>query len=88
MIAYILNISPQIMEQFGIPQSITTCITTLFFSTQIQINVNGHITTQPLQQQRGLRQGDPLSPLLFNIALTLSYAVSIKTRTLLALITK
>jgi hypothetical protein len=58
----------QIMEEFGIPQSITTCITTLFFSTEVQINVNGHITSQPLQQQRGLRQGDPLSPLLFNIA--------------------
>jgi hypothetical protein len=57
-----------IMLQFGIPQSLTHCIISLFFSTNIQININGHITTAPLPQERGLRQGDPLSPLLFNIA--------------------
>ncbi|KAK4521393.1 uncharacterized protein ATC70_012008 [Mucor velutinosus] len=57
-----------IMLQFGIPQSLTHCIISLFFSTNIQININGHITKAPLPQERGLRQGDPLSPLLFNIA--------------------
>ncbi|KAK4520293.1 uncharacterized protein ATC70_008426 [Mucor velutinosus] len=56
------------MLQFGIPQSLTHCINSLFFSTNIQININGHITTAPLPQERGLRQDDPLSPLLFNIA--------------------
>lgn len=58
----------QVMEAFGIPSTITQCIISLFFTTQIQINVNGHITQTPFTQLRGLRQGDPLSPLLFNIA--------------------
>jgi hypothetical protein len=57
-----------IMSRFGIPNKLIHCITNLFFSTQIQININGHITQSPIIQQRGLRQGDPLSPLLFNIA--------------------
>lgn len=53
----------QCMLAFSIPDSIIT----LFSSTMIQINVNGFLT-QSFQQARGLRQGDPLSRLLFNIA--------------------
>lgn len=57
-----------IMHQFGIPATLITSIINLFFSTQISVNINGNLTSQPITQQRGLRQGDPLSPLLYNIA--------------------
>lgn len=56
-----------IMKAFNVPDSIIHSIITLFSETRIQINVNGFLTDQ-IQQERGLRQGDPISPLLFNIS--------------------
>lgn len=50
-------------------------ITTLFFSTAMRVNVNGHFT-DPIPQGRALHQGDPFSPILFNLALEPSCVLS------------
>jgi hypothetical protein len=58
----------QTMKSFGIPSSFSDMLISLFFSNRVQVNINGHLTN-PITQLRGLRQGDPLSPILFNFAL-------------------
>ncbi|KAG1034961.1 hypothetical protein G6F43_013321 [Rhizopus delemar] len=57
-----------VLEQYGFPASFVSSIDKLFFGTSMRVNVNGFLTT-PIPLGRGLRQGDPISPLLFNLAI-------------------
>lgn len=56
------------MRRFGFTESFVTCISSLFFQTTLCMNVNGFLSS-PFAHGRDLRQRDPLSPLLFNLAI-------------------
>ena len=57
----------RVLQRFNFPLPLINTICNLFFSTKLRINVNGHLSRE-VTQKRGLHQGDPLSPVLFNLA--------------------
>ncbi|SAM09001.1 hypothetical protein [Absidia glauca] len=58
----------KVLAAFGIPQILITSIINLFFRNRVAISINGFFTDD-VDQQRRLPQDNPLSPLLFNLAL-------------------
>jgi len=56
------------MEKYNLPQTFINTIRSLYESAKTVVIINGAIS-QPFQVSRGVRQGDPLSCLLFNIAI-------------------
>jgi hypothetical protein len=56
------------MSKLGFPQKLRDCVATLISSSSSRILLNG-VPTTPIKHGRGLRQGYPLSPLLFVIAI-------------------
>ncbi|KAK4522081.1 Mediator of RNA polymerase II transcription subunit 20 (Mediator complex subunit 20) [Mucor velutinosus] len=65
----------QVLLKFGFPEAFVTCITNLFFDNSIYVNVNGFLTGV-ISQRRGVRQGDSISPVLFNLVIE-SFLLSI-----------
>jgi hypothetical protein len=59
-----------IMLEMGFPIIMMQRRIDLFFSTQVNISMNRYLAA-PILQKRSLRQGDPLSPILFSIAFEL-----------------
>ena len=57
----------RVLLHFGFPSTLVTSLSKLFFGTRIHVSINGWLGSA-FTQGRGLRQGDPLSPLLFNLA--------------------
>ncbi|CDH61037.1 hypothetical protein RO3G_01611 [Lichtheimia corymbifera JMRC:FSU:9682] len=57
----------RVLLHFGFPATLVTSLCKLFFDTRIHVSINGWLGAG-FNQRRGLRQGDPLSPLLFNLA--------------------
>lgn len=62
-----LDYLKHVLVKFGFPRPLVKCIYKLMGDNQIRINLNGHLSTA-VAKLRGLKQGDPLSPILYNLA--------------------
>ncbi|KAJ3008140.1 hypothetical protein NUW54_g3267 [Trametes sanguinea] len=58
----------RVMEKFGLPASFTNTVQALYENAETSVLING-VLSRPYRVTRGVRQGDPLSCLLFNLAI-------------------
>ncbi|OJT10530.1 Transposon TX1 uncharacterized 149 kDa protein [Trametes pubescens] len=58
----------RVLDRFGIPESFTGIIKALYGSAVTSVVING-VTSKTYRIYRGVRQGDPLSCLLFDLAI-------------------
>ena len=56
------------LRRFGFPKKTIDTLQKLLFGTDVTLSING-FQAEPFRQARGLRQGDPLSQLLFNLTI-------------------
>ena len=60
----------KMLEAFNLPAPFIKTIKALYLNAQTQVAING-ILSEPFQVKRGMRQGDPLSCPLFDLAIEL-----------------
>jgi hypothetical protein len=58
----------KVLKAFGIPEKFITTVKALYQEAETQIMINGHLSSK-FKVTRGLRQGDPMSCLLFDLAI-------------------
>jgi hypothetical protein len=56
------------LRQLGFPETFIEIVLDIYKDSTCKVRV-GSSTTNPINVERGVKQGDPLSPLLFNIAI-------------------
>jgi hypothetical protein len=58
----------KVLKAFGIPEKFITTVKALYHKAETQIMINGHLSSK-FKVTRGVQQGDPMSCLLFNLAI-------------------
>jgi ribonuclease HI/exonuclease III len=56
------------LEQYGLPDHFIQIVKSIYETAKTRVAVNGFLS-KPFEVQRGVRQGDPMSCLLFNLAI-------------------